>query len=266
MPWPDDALRSVAWRALSDDDLKLELYGENLVEMFKVIHQSVEQYTVEYRAILMRHNYVTPTSYLSLLSTYKASLIDKRAEINTKIQRLANGLNKLKSTKAQVKEMQENLVKLQPQLVKTNEAVDVMMVKITADKAVAAETKVSVEAEEKEANDIATRAKNIADSAQRDLDEALPALDAALKSLDKLKKNDIDEVKSLTKPPAGVMLTMEATCIMFEISPDKIKDPTGTMGKKIDDFWRPSQRHLQQDPKALLERLKGFDKENKTEH
>lgn len=40
------------------------------------------------------------------------------------------------------------------------------------------------------------------------------------------------QVKSLGKPPYGVKLTMEATCIMFGIKPDKINDPDNP-GKKV---------------------------------
>jgi dynein heavy chain len=63
-----------------------------------------------------------------------------------------------------------------------------MMVTITSDKAEAAVTRASVEAQEKEANAQAARAKEIAADAQRDLDEALPALDAALASLKNLSR------------------------------------------------------------------------------
>lgn len=40
------------------------------------------------------------------------------------------------------------------------------------------------------------------------------------------------QVKSLAKPPYGVKLTMEATCIMFGVKPDKINDPDNP-GKKV---------------------------------
>ena len=53
------------------------------------------------------------------------------------------------------------------------------------------------------------------------MDEALPALDKALKSLELLSKSDIDEVKSLGKPPGGVRTVISATCVMFEIKPKK---------------------------------------------
>ncbi len=42
-----------------------------------------------------------------------------------------------------------------------------------------------------------------------------------------------DQVKSLGKPPYGVKLTMEATCIMFGIKPEKINDPDNP-GKKVE--------------------------------
>lgn len=49
-----------------------------------------------------------------------------------------------------------------------------------------------------------------------------------------LKKADIDEVKSLGKPPAGVVLTMHATCVMFGIKGVKDKDADG---KKFDNYF-----------------------------
>ena len=61
-----------------------------------------------------------------------------------------------------------------------------------------------------------------ADSAQRDLAEALPALDAALASLKSLNKNDVVEVRAMTRPPGGVVMVIEATCIMKGIKPKKV--------------------------------------------
>jgi len=42
--------------------------------MFKVIHQSVEVKVEEFKESMRRICYVTPTSYLELLSTYKRIL------------------------------------------------------------------------------------------------------------------------------------------------------------------------------------------------
>ena len=59
----------------------------------------------------------------------------------------------------------------------------------------------------------------------RDLDEALPALAEAVQCLKDLKRADIDEVKSLGRPPINVVRTLTALCIMFDIKPDLVHDP-----------------------------------------
>lgn len=177
----------------------------------QAIHQSVEKKSVEFFEILRRRNYVTPTSYLELLGSFKGLLQFKRDEVDTMRRRLQIGLDKLSTTKAQVSVMQEELKILQPQLVVTQAEVQQMMAQIAVDKAQADETRVKVEEDEKVANEKAQATKAIADDAQRDLDEAMPALDAALECLKNLKKSDIDEVKSLKTPPYGVKLTMEVS-------------------------------------------------------
>jgi dynein heavy chain len=42
----------------------------------------------------------------------------------------------------------------------------------------------------------------------------MPALNAAIAALDTLKQQDITLVKSMTNPPAGVRMVMEAVCIL----------------------------------------------------
>ena len=243
-PWPEDALKSVAHRALTEDDLKLGDQLDSLVEVFRFVHQSVESASKKFYAKLRRYNYVTPTSYLALLSTYKTILKEQRISVGEKRARLMNGLEKLVTTKEQVSEMQLQLVALGPQLEKTSAEVEAMMISITKDKLVAAETKVEVEAVANSANEKAAECTAIATSAQADLDKALPALDEAVKCLDDLKKSDLDEIKALGKPPFRVKLTMEACAIMFNIKPNKVKDPDNAMGKKINDYFLPAKQQV----------------------
>jgi dynein heavy chain len=262
LPWPEDALKSVAHRALTEEDLKLGDDLNLLVELFQYVHQSVERTSTAFYDKLRRYNYVTPTSYLSLLATYKTTLKDQRVITGNRKSRLQNGLEKLITTKEQVATMQKQLVELGPQLENTSAEVEAMMISITKDKAVAAETKVEVEAVASEANAKAAECTEIASSAQADLDKALPALDEAVKCLDDLKKSDLDEIKALQKPPNRVRLTMEACAIMFQIKPNRAKDPNNPMGKKVNDYFAPAKQQLLNDPKALLNNMKKFDKDN----
>lgn len=56
--------------------------------MVKHIHQSVAKESLEFLSTLRRYNYVTPTSYLEVLSTYRNVLTMKRLEVGTLKNRL----------------------------------------------------------------------------------------------------------------------------------------------------------------------------------
>lgn len=242
-------------------DLKIGDHLDDVVELFKVFHQSVADASKGYFEAVRRHNYVTPTSYLELLNTFKTLIQEKRAEVGTKRDRIQVGLDKLISTSADVADLQVQLTEMQPTLQKTQVEVEAMIVQITKDKAAASETQAIVEKEAEVAAEKAKATQEIADDAQRDLDKALPALDEAVKCLNKLKKSDIDEVRSLKKPPTGVKLTMDAACIMFEIKPAMVADPDN-MGKKIKDYWDVAQKKLLSDPTKFLAALFNYDKDN----
>lgn len=78
----------------------------------------------------------------------------------------------------------------------------------------------TVAREEAQVKEQAAATQLIKDDAQKDLDAALPALNAAVSALNSLNKNDITEIKSFSKPPPLVLVTMEGVCILFGQKPD----------------------------------------------
>lgn len=87
----------------------------------------------------------------------------------------------------------------------------------------AEETKVVVEHEELEAAKMTVITEAMALDAQRDLDAAMPALIAAENSLKALNKNDIGEVRSMKRPPPGVVYVIESICIVKGVKPNRVK-------------------------------------------
>lgn len=87
---------------------------------------------------LGRHNYVTLTSYLQLLSSFTSMLEAKRAANATARKRYTVGLEKLASSASQVAGMQAELVAMQPQLVATVAEVEELMTRIAQEKKVGA--------------------------------------------------------------------------------------------------------------------------------
>ena len=63
----------------------------------------------QFRSELGRFNYVTPTSYLELISMFARLLNAKRAENSLTLSRYTVGLDKLQSSAAQVATMQQEL-------------------------------------------------------------------------------------------------------------------------------------------------------------
>jgi len=256
--WPDDALEMVANKFLQEVEMEDEI-RTSAVRMCKSFHESVRAQSERYYEILRRHNYVTPTSYLQLIQTYKALLHNKRNEIMMLKQRYETGLEKLDFAASQVSVMQQELKDLQPELVKTSADTEKLLSKIAQDTVEVEAKKEVVSADEAVANEAANVAKGIKDECESQLAEAMPALEAAMSALNTLKPNDITMVKSMKNPPAVVKLIMEAVCIMKVVKPERKPDPSGS-GKMVEDYWGPSQKML--GDLRFLDSLKSYDKDN----
>nr|XP_046272657.1 dynein axonemal heavy chain 3 isoform X2 [Scatophagus argus] len=256
--WPNDALEMVAHKFLEDVEMDSDIRLE-VVEMCKTFQTSVREMSQRYYSRLRRHNYVTPTSYLELILTFKTLLNVKRTEVDTARNRYIVGLQKLEFAASQVSVMQEELTALQPELIQTSAETDKMMVKIEGETVEVDAKKELVSADEKVANEAAAAAQAIKDECEGDLAEAMPALEAALSALDTLKPADITVVKSMQNPPGLVKLVMESICIMKGIKPERKPDPSGS-GKMVEDFWGPSKKLL--GDLKFLESLKTYDKDN----
>lgn len=89
--------------------------------------------SARFLSTLRRHNYVTPTSYLELILTFKKLFQLKRDEIATMKNRYVVGLEKLAFAASQVSVMQQELTDLQPELIKTSEETVILMEKIEQD-------------------------------------------------------------------------------------------------------------------------------------
>uniref|UniRef100_H2ZMD9 Dynein axonemal heavy chain 3 n=1 Tax=Ciona savignyi TaxID=51511 RepID=H2ZMD9_CIOSA len=256
--WPEDALEMVANKFLEDVDLEDDTRSKCVI-MCKQFHESVRNLSERYWNSLRRRNYVTPTSYLELILTFKSLLGVKRDEVKTLQDRYLNGLEKLLFASSQVTIMQAELTALQPELIQTSKETDQILVKIEHDSVEVEAKKEVVAADEKVANEAASVAQAIKDECTADLAEAMPALEAALSALNTLKPADITIVKSMQNPASAIKLVLESVCVMKGIKPERKPDPSGS-GKMVEDFWGPSKKMLSD--MKFLDSLKTYDKDN----
>ncbi|XP_068180564.1 dynein axonemal heavy chain 12 [Antennarius striatus] len=257
-PWPEEALERVANSFLDSLEMS-EHEKQEVISICKTFHTSAKQLSERFLSELGRHNYVTPTSYLELIETFRLLLTQKRDTIMKAKQRYTNGLEKLAFAESQVEEMKKELEDLQPKLTKAKIDNNNIMKEIEEEtKEVEIKRKVVGEDEE-EATKKANEAQYLKNECESELAKAIPALEDALAALNTLKPSDVTIVKSMKNPPSGVKLVMSAVCTMKDIKPDKIADPAGT-GKKILDYWGPSKKLL--GDMNFLRDLKEYDKDN----
>jgi len=258
LPWPEEALRSVAGQFLAEATDKKSLL-QGLVDVCVDMQERVTKLCVKFRMEMRRYYYVTPTSYLELISTFKDILNAKRTDLKRMINRYHVGLEKLQDTGAKVETMKQNLEELKPKLLEAQKATKVKMVDLTKQQEEADVVRKNCEREEARCKSEADNAASIKAECEAGLAEAMPAYNKAIAALDTISQNDLTIVKSLPNPPNGVKLTMEVVCILFNIQPKMVPREDG-MGKRP-DYWESAKKSLLSDPK-LLPNLKEFDKDH----
>lgn len=255
--WPEDALERVANLFLGQTDIDSSTIAL-CVSMCKHFHTSVQDASERFYEELKRRTYVTPTSYLELIQTFKDLYQFKVEQITLQRNRYEVGLEKLQFAAGQISIMQEELHELQPKLIVASGITEKLMIKIEQDTVTVEAKKEIVAADEALANEAAAAAQAIKDDCESDLSEAIPALEAAVDALNTLKPADITLVKSMKNPPFGVKLVMEAICVMKQVKPDRKPDPAS--GKMVEDYWGPSVKLLSD--LKFLESLKAYNKDD----
>ncbi|XP_076664543.1 dynein axonemal heavy chain 7 [Andrena cerasifolii] len=255
-PWPEDALLAVATRFLSTIDLTEQerIAG---IDMCQFFHLSTENLSSEFFIRLNRHVYVTPTSYIEMINTFKDLLERKREQIINAKTRYERGLEQLDETQRQVATMQETLRSLQPQLIIATQDVEKMLLDVNKEREEVAEIERVVRMDEEAAQVYAGEAAAIKAECDAELAEAMPILNRAQAALDTLTGADIAVVRSMKQPPYRVKLIVESVCVLKEIKPERVLGPDGKM---VEDYWRAALRMLS-DAK-FLDSLLHFDKDN----
>ncbi|XP_031567025.1 dynein heavy chain 2, axonemal-like, partial [Actinia tenebrosa] len=245
--WPQDALLEVAEKYLEHIDVGDDELKPAVAEVFVVVHRSVVDMSSRMMLEVKRHNYVTPTNYLELVSGYQTLLKEKKKELGDAASKLRNGLEKIDDTRAKVEVMS---VELEEATLKVNEfqkQCEEYLVVIVQQKRDADEQQKIVQARSEKIAEEEEKCRSMAENAQKDLDEAIPALQEAMKALESLNKKDMTEIKSYGRPPALVEKVMEAVMIL------RGAEPT----------WAEAKRQLGDG--NFIKQLVNYDKDNMTD-
>ncbi|TFK57575.1 dynein heavy chain protein 1 [Heliocybe sulcata] len=262
--WPDQAFYQVGMEFTNTLDLDLPTY--NPPALFPIayrelamppthrnaivnalVHVHMSMYAINQRISRRqgRYNYVTPRHYLDFINQYVRLFNEKRSELEEQQRHLHVGLDKLRDTVTQVEELRKSLAIKRSQLEAKNAEANEKLKRMVTDQQ---------EAEQKKAASIEIQAalveqeKNIEQRravVMADLADAEPAVLEAQAAVSNIKKQHLQEVRSMANPPEAVKSAMESVCTV--------------LGHKIDS-WRTVQGIIRRDDFIL--RIVNFDTTN----
>jgi dynein heavy chain len=216
MAWPKDALVEVAQYYLGQFEMSCTPEVKTaVVETMGTVQDGVGQACTEYFDQYRRQTYVTPSSYLSFLNSYRTVYSEKKGGIDVLANQMKTGLDKLVEAGESVTELSAVLAVKEVDLAVANKETEAVLVEVTASSAAAEKVKAEVQI-------VKDRAQAIVDTIDRDkvvaeakLAAAIPALAAAEAALATITAKDISTVKKLGKPPHLVKRIMDVVLILF---------------------------------------------------
>ena len=232
---------SVSTKFLNEEESIHSSIKKSIGQFISFVHQSVSEMSVTYLNNDKRYKYVTPKSFLELISLYTKVLSNKNLELQRKIVRLENGLDKLLVTGEQVEDLKAQLAIQEVDLAKKNaeadhliEVVGIETENVSQEKASADEEKVKVDQINIE---VSIKQKDCA----ADLKKAEPALLAAQEALKTLNKANLTELKSFGSPPGAVLMVTGAVMVLIvggkgKIPKDRSWANVKAMMNKVDQF------------------------------
>ncbi|CAL8088373.1 unnamed protein product [Calicophoron daubneyi] len=250
--WPQEALLSVSQRFLTNIELLPEELRPSVSQFMSAVHQSVNEASVIYLQNERRYNYTTPKSFLEQIQLYGNMLKNKHDDLQAKMSRLENGLQKLESTAQQVDDLKAKLAAQEVELAQKNEDANNLLAIVGAETAKVSGEKEFANVEEKKVAVIKAEVSKKQRDCEIDLAKAEPALLAAQEALNTLNKNNLTEMKSFGSPPEAVVKVAAAVMVLLA--------PGGKISK--DRSWKASKAGIMSKIDLFLDNLINYDKEN----
>ncbi|XP_067615922.1 dynein beta chain, ciliary [Eurosta solidaginis] len=249
--WPQEALISVAMNFLSTNKVLPATHFDSVAKFMTYVHTSVNATSKVYFQMERRYNYTTPKSYLEQISLYLKLLNHKHNDLQRKIVRLENGLEKLRSTAVQVADLKVKLAIQEVELKEKNEAADALIEIVGVETEKVQREKAVADEEEMKVAIIADEVSKKQKDCEEDLLKAEPALTAAQDALNTLNKANLTELKSFGSPPGAVTNVTAAVMVLLA--------PGGKLPK--DRSWKAAKISMAK-VDAFLDALINYDKEN----
>ncbi|XP_052612854.1 LOW QUALITY PROTEIN: dynein axonemal heavy chain 9 [Peromyscus californicus insignis] len=249
--WPQQALESVSLRFLQNTKNIEPAVKQSISKFMAFVHTSVNKTSQSYLTNEQRYNYTTPKSFLEFIRLYQSLLDRNGKELQSKVERLENGLLKLHSTSGQVDDLKAKLATQEVELRQKNEDADKLIQVVGVETTKVSREKAIADEEEQKVALIMLEVQQKQRDCEEDLAKAEPALMAAQAALNTLNKTNLTELKTFGSPPLAVSNVSAAVMVLMA--------PGGKVPK--DRSWKAAKIAMAK-VDSFLDSLIHFDKEN----
>ena len=219
-------------------------HRDAVVNSMVYVHHSLHRFNHRLQKQQGRVTFLTPRHFLDFVAQYVRLFTEKREDLEEQQRHLNVGLEKLRDTVHQVRDLRSSLAQKKIQLEKKDAEANEKLQRMIADqreaeqrKTASLEIQASLDRQEEE---VAKRKEVVS----ADLAKAEPAVLDAQEAVGNIKRQHLTEVRSMGNPPQGVRLALNSVCTL--------------LGHKIDD-WKSIQAIMRKDD--FIASIVGYDNE-----
>uniref|UniRef100_A0A915D8F2 Dynein heavy chain n=1 Tax=Ditylenchus dipsaci TaxID=166011 RepID=A0A915D8F2_9BILA len=178
---------------------------------------------------------LTPRHFLDFIKHYINLFHEKRKDLEEEKIHLNIGLNKIRETQEQVKELQISLKQKSVELHEKKEAANAKLKQMLGDQQEAEKEKLLSENLQKE---LRVQLEEISETKKcvgSELSQVEPTVEEAKSAVKGIKKTQLVELRSMNSPPSAVKLALESICLLM----GEGVEPTG----KPSELWNNSRKN-----------------------
>lgn len=216
LPWPEDALVSVAHKFLNSFKIDSTPAVKSALEVHMgKCHDLVTEVCGIYFQRMRRNVYVTPKSYLSFIDLYKDVYQKKYDGIDVEEGNIVRGLDRLAEASQGVEELKIGLKKEEATLKEATEETDKFLKVLEVENKKAKEKADEVAIVTENCNIQRNQIMAEKEAADRDLQIALPFLRRAEAAVESIRPADINELKGMRTAVDTTRLILDTIHILF---------------------------------------------------
>ena len=257
--WPSEALRGVAKEKLSSVELGSDLIRQSVVDFMPYSFEQANKMAQKMYLADKRYVYTTPKSFLELLELFKIMLERQSETIENEKIMYETGLIKLEETEVKVAELSEDLKVIQVEVEKKKEEADQVAEIVGREKGKVEEESNKAQIEQESCETIKRDVEIQKASCEEDVEKLTPLVEDAKEKLNSLDVKEIQFLKAVAQPPAGVDRVFFCIMFMFSGVPGYDNDIELTkqkLPKNLD--WKNGCLKLMREPKKLIEMLLSY--------